>query len=267
MHCEEQARTGTSQVDFGMKDSKGGNRTEGGWTKFSPGQRLVGRPERKGVSLPYHSWALLTHSVNLIGISTVTIGRQILAGYSGQMGRQFWHLCAERNWTCTAGGFVLQSSDQKSPGNWGLHWRLGESPGTWLSLWRFQTDYGSLTTRGRYYCYARYITCWVMGYQIHFNLILDHHWLVSPNYQFTGCIWTSSVFWWWASWKHILHSAILKTINLKSGMYRVRYTFLIPSSSKTLYWTHVIFLYFFTLTCGRSLMKNNQVLHSKTGQN
>ena len=43
-----------------------------------------------------------------------------------------------------------------------------------------------------------------MGYQIHFNLILDHHWLVSQNYQFNWHIWTSSVFWWWPVWKQIL---------------------------------------------------------------
>ena len=29
------------------------------------------------------------------------------------------------------------------------------------------------------------ITCWVMGYQIHFNLILDRHWLVCSSFSFS----------------------------------------------------------------------------------
>ena len=37
-----------------------------------------------------------------------------------------------------------------------------------------------------------YITSWVMGYKIHFNQMLGHHWLISPNYWFIGYNLTSS---------------------------------------------------------------------------
>ena len=49
-----------------------------------------------------------------------------------------------------------------------------------------------------------YITCRVLGYQIHFNLIWDHQWLVIPMDQFNGYNWTLSVFWWWPIRKHVI---------------------------------------------------------------